>query len=318
MCRMMRLWAPVFEEVEWSVRALLPLRSPLEVAFSLNHRDGVSLRYACLMWLRHVLDAEAETRGMARAVLDWQSFLGDSRGELARVGEQLRPAWPRWDETALAEIDEFVSADFRHHRASGDDLRAHPAICDLTRETYAAMIELVEDPGNGRVLRLLDDLRLRLEVVSLTFDHAMRELEEAIGAANWEIAPTRATVASVAVRYAEMSRSSNRTEYCDFRNSKSDALPLSFVNPSELETIRNSVFFDAGYYLETNSDVRAARQDPALHYLVHGGLERRASGPFFSTAAYLARYPDVAEAGLNALLHYEMHGRLEKRILSVS
>jgi hypothetical protein len=95
-------------------------------------------------------------------------------------------------------------------------------------------------------------------------------------------------------------------------------LPLSFVNPSELETIRNSVFFDAGYYLETNSDVRAARQDPALHYLVHGGLERRASGPFFSTAAYLARYPDVAEAGLNALLHYEMHGRLEKRILSVS
>jgi hypothetical protein len=38
MCRLMRLWAPVFEEAEWSVRALLPLRSPLEVVFSVNHR----------------------------------------------------------------------------------------------------------------------------------------------------------------------------------------------------------------------------------------------------------------------------------------
>ena len=53
--------------------------------------------------------------------------------------------------------------------------------------------------------------------------------------------------------------------------------------------------------------------DPALHYLLHGGLEGRDPGPFFSTEAYLARYPDVAEAGVNALLHYETHGRREGR-----
>jgi O-antigen biosynthesis protein len=69
------------------------------------------------------------------------------------------------------------------------------------------------------------------------------------------------------------------------------------------------------YYLETNPDVRAAGADPALHYLLHGGLEGRAPGPFFSTVAYLARYPAVAEAGLNALVHYETYGRLEKRNL---
>jgi hypothetical protein len=319
MCRLMRLWAPVFEEAEWSVRALLPLRSPLEVVFSLNHRDGVSLSYGCLMWLRHVLDAEAETRGMARAVLDWQSFLDDRRGALTRVAEQLRLTWPRWGETALAEIDEFVSADLRHHSAGGDDLRAHPAICDLARETYAAMIELVEDPGNGRVLRTLDDLRLRLEAAALTFDCPMHELEEAIGVANREISRANAIIAHVADRYAEMSRSSNRTGLCAFRKSfrkaRSNAPTPSFVNSNELETIRNSVFFDAKHYLETNPDVRAAGADPALHYLLHGGLEGRAPGPFFSTVAYLARYPDVAEAGLNALVHYETYGRLEKRNL---
>jgi hypothetical protein len=315
MCRLMRLWAPVFEEAEWSVRALLPLRSPLEVVFSLNHRDGVSLSYGCLMWLRHVLDAEAETRGMARAVLDWQSFLDDRRGALTRVAEQLRLTWPRWGETALAEIDEFVSADLRHHSAGGDDLRAHPAICDLARETYAAMIELVEDPGNGRVLRTLDDLRLRLEAAALTFDCPMHELEEAIGVANREISRANAIIAHVADRYAEMSRSSNRTVLCAFQKARSNAPTPSFVDSNELETIRNSVFFDAKHYLETNPDVRAAGADPALHYLLHGGLEGRAPGPFFSTVAYLARYPAVAEAGLNALVHYETYGRLEKRNL---
>jgi hypothetical protein len=70
MCRIMPFWRPVFEEANLSVCAVLPIRSPLEVAWSLNCRDGLRLAYGCLLWLRHVLDAEAETRGMARAVMD--------------------------------------------------------------------------------------------------------------------------------------------------------------------------------------------------------------------------------------------------------
>jgi hypothetical protein len=32
MCRLMAFWGPVFAEAKWSVRALLPIRSPLEVS----------------------------------------------------------------------------------------------------------------------------------------------------------------------------------------------------------------------------------------------------------------------------------------------
>ena len=85
------------------------------------------------------------------------------------------------------------------------------------------------------------------------------------------------------------------------------------VGSKDIEVIRNSVFFDERYYLETNPDVREMGLDAALHYLAHGGLEGRDPGPFFSTRAYLARYPDVAEASLNPLLHYEAHGRGENR-----
>ena len=102
---------------QWSVRALLPIRSPLEVGWSLNRRDGLSPAYGCLLWLRHVLDAEVETRGMARAVLDWPQFLGSRREALEQANEQLGVVWPYRSESALADIDQFVSTDLRHQRA---------------------------------------------------------------------------------------------------------------------------------------------------------------------------------------------------------
>ena len=180
MCRLMPFWAPVFEEAKWSVHALLPIRSPLEVGWSLNFRDGTGTSHGCLLWLRHVLEAEVETRGIARAVLSWRHFLDDRRKALARVGKQLGLTWPRWCESALEEIDEFVTPDLRHHKAEDDDLHEHPAIGDLVRETYEAMLELVEDPANGCVLRRIDDLRARFESAAAVFDGPMRELEEKV------------------------------------------------------------------------------------------------------------------------------------------
>ena len=332
MCRLMPFWAPVFEEARWSVRALLPIRSPLEVGWSLNCRDGIGSAYGCLLWLRHVLDAEAETRGMARAVLDWPQFLGDGRKALARASEQLGLIWPYWGESALADIDRFVSDDLRHQRASEADLRAHPAVNDLVRETYDAMIDLVRDSGDTCVLRRLDDLRAGFERASAIFDCPMRELNEEvrrtrsraaaeIARANEEVRRARlqaaaeivradAIIARIADRGRGKSCDSKRTGARSFWRPRSKAA----AGAKDLEVIRNSLFFDSAYYLETNPDVRAAGADAAFHYLVHGGQEGRDPGPFFSTRVYLARYPDVAEAGLNALLHYETRGRRENRI----
>ena len=180
MCRLMPFWGQVFAEARWSVRALLPIRSPLEVSQSLTCRDGLSPAYGCLLWLRHVLDAEVETRGMARAVLDWPEFLGDRHKALARVSEQWDLIWPHWHEDALSEVDGFVSADLRRQRTSEAELAAHPAVNDLVRRTYAAMIELVRDSEDSSVLKKLDDLRAGFETASAIFDVPMRESAEEV------------------------------------------------------------------------------------------------------------------------------------------
>jgi len=301
----MPFWRPVFEEAKWSVRAVLPIRSPLEVAWSLNCRDGLRLAYGCLLWLRHVLDAEAETRGMARAILDWPEFLDDRRSSLTRISEQLGLVWPRWHERALAEVDQFVSADLRRHRASEADLRTHPAVNDFVRQTYAAMTDLVRDPEDGRVLRTLDDLRAGFETASAIFDCPMRDVDQ-------EVSGIRSQAAAEIDRAGAMIAAIPGSRSC--RPPRSRAAPPPSEDAKDLEAIRNSLFFNSAHYLETNPDVRAAGMDAAFHYLVHGGREGRDPGPFFSTKAYLTRYPDVAEAGLNALLHYETRGRRENRI----
>jgi len=544
MCRLLPFWSSVFKEAKWSARPVLQLRSPLEVALSLNRRNGIALSNGCLMWLRHVLDAELETRGMARAVLDWGTFLADKRGTLARVGEQLDLDWPNQNESVYADIDDFVSADLRHHKASEVEMHAHPAINELVKETYGAVIELAEDPSNGGVLRKLDEVRARFESAVAIFDRPMGELEEGIlrtrsraaaerdqfagdlaaerenaanlaaerdqiagdlaaergnaanlaaerdqiagdlaaereNAANLaaerdqiardlvaerenavklaaerdqiagDLAAERETAANLATEREQIARdlvaerenavkfvaerdqiagdlvaeretaaklaaerdqiagdlaaeretaaklaaerdqisgdlaaerktsaklaaerdkiaghfAAERKEFAlqlQAANAERDSLfeQISELNRDiaraekfmehivsrhveksnvskkirtrelwktrfmargaspmrrEINVIRNSLFFDAGHYLERNPDVRASGMDPALHYLVRGGLERRDPGPFFSTEAYLVRYPDVAEAGLNALLHYETYGRSENR-----
>jgi hypothetical protein len=305
MCRLMPFWRPAFDEAKWSVRAVLPIRSPLEVACSLKRRDGLRLAYGCLLWLRHVLDAEAETRGMARAILDWPEFLDDRRSSLTRISEQLGLVWPRWHERALAEVDQFVSADLRRHRASEADLRTHPAINDFARQTYAAMTDLVRDPEDRCVLRTLDDLRAGFETASALFDCPMRDVDQ-------EVSRIRSQAAAEIDRAGAMIAAIPGSRSCRPPRSRAAAPPSE--DAKDLAAIRNSLFFNSAHYLETNPDVRAAGMDAAFHYLVHGGREGRDPGPFFSTKAYLTRYPDVAEAGLNALLHYETRGRRENRI----
>jgi hypothetical protein len=304
MCRLMPFWGPVFAEAKWSVRVLLPIRSPLEVSQSLACRDGLSPAYGCLLWLRHILDAELETRGMARSVLDWPEFLGDRHRALARVSEQWDLIWPHWHEDALSEVDEFISADLRRQRTSEAELEAHPAVNDLVRRTYAAMIDLVQDSGDSSVLKKLDDLRAGFETASAIFDLPMRESAEEVQRVRSEAAAEITRAEAIMDRGKRKSRNSTRTGSRFFWKPRS----------KDLATIRNSLFFNSAHYLEMNPDVRAAGLDAALHYLVHGSREGRDPGPFFSTKAYLARYPDVAEADVNALLHYETQGRRENRI----
>lgn len=86
-----------------------------------------------------------------------------------------------------------------------------------------------------------------------------------------------------------------------------------FATEVTISRIRESVFFDADWYLAQNPDVAASRVDPLTHYLLNGASEGRDPSAQFSTTYYLSANPDVAEDGANPLVHYVTVGQAEGR-----
>lgn len=76
-----------------------------------------------------------------------------------------------------------------------------------------------------------------------------------------------------------------------------------------------SDLFDPEFYLQRNPDVAAAGLDPAMHYLMLGGRERRDPSALFSSAGYLEIHPDVAASPANPLIHYLRSGHAENRAI---
>lgn len=87
----------------------------------------------------------------------------------------------------------------------------------------------------------------------------------------------------------------------------------SFRLRQDLNLIRRSGLFDGDWYLAHNPDVAAAKIDSAVHYLRHGGFERRDPSPDFSSGWYLDYYEDVKQSGFNPLVHYLRYGKSEGR-----
>ncbi len=66
--------------------------------------------------------------------------------------------------------------------------------------------------------------------------------------------------------------------------------------------------FDSDYYTRMNPDVRKARMDPLLHYVLHGRSELRKPHPWFDSKYYVLQCPDAMS---QPLVHFLEHGFLE-------
>ncbi|HEY1794551.1 MAG TPA: glycosyltransferase [Stellaceae bacterium] len=117
LCRLMPLWLPLLAELGAAPRVILPVRHPADVAASLSVRDGINEFCAAILWLRHVLEAERGSRGLPRAVVQYEDLVapGGWRPQIERIGAELGLAFPVAE--AGAAIEAFLAPELRHHRA---------------------------------------------------------------------------------------------------------------------------------------------------------------------------------------------------------
>jgi hypothetical protein len=139
-CRLFPLWKAALQQAGYSPAVVIPLRHPLEVAASLSKRDGLSTSEGMMLWLRHVLDAERDTRGAARAFVSWEGFIQNWQSEAQRLSDHLDlglfPAEQALVEAANALVDPSLKRntveDSLSNQAEHPALKAYRILLTLT------------------------------------------------------------------------------------------------------------------------------------------------------------------------------------------
>jgi hypothetical protein len=176
-CRFAPFWLEVLARIKAQARVVIPVRAPLEVAFSMRKRYGFSLATGALLWLRHIIDAEIATRALPRCIFTWDQLLRDWRGVAEKASTELGLSWPRLSDATAHEIENFIGDDLVHHRVNAKELAAHPDIHEWTMSAYDAMLELAREPRSSSALKTLDKTRDAFNRASRMFGRTLFEDE---------------------------------------------------------------------------------------------------------------------------------------------
>jgi len=110
-CRLLPLWLQAFEVEEAYPEIVLCVRRPTEVATSLGTRDGMEPGYSNLLWLRHMLEAESQTRGLRRTICHFDQLRQDWMALATRIGAELSIDWPSFSPETRGAIEAFLSPE---------------------------------------------------------------------------------------------------------------------------------------------------------------------------------------------------------------
>jgi hypothetical protein len=176
-CRFVPFWLDVIKEMEAAPRIVIPIRSPLEVAHSLKKRNAMSLTKGLLLWLRHVLDAEAQTRSTVRSIFTLDQFLSDWQSVSDKIALDTGFAWPRLSDRSVHEVEQFLSSELVHNKTDHAELIAHSDVHEWTIGAYEALLELARNPFSNFASERLDGIRGLFEQSSAMFGRVFIDYE---------------------------------------------------------------------------------------------------------------------------------------------
>lgn len=145
-CRLAPLWTDIFEQLKWKPHYLFVIRNPLEVAGSMQARDGFNPFKVYLLWLRHVFEAERYTRGKTRAFINYEGVLKDWRATITQAWRRLGLGDIEIDAATAKTIEDFLQADLRHHIARAQDVEDEKHW--LVAAVYKHCLSAMQDDGS--------------------------------------------------------------------------------------------------------------------------------------------------------------------------
>ena len=294
------LWLDPLGAVQADPRFVLTVRHPLEFAEVMSAENGWPTHRNLLLWLKHVLDGERNTRHRVRVLATYDDCVGDWRAMVDHLSTALGLTLPPRTFRIEREVERFINQSVRHHAFNGDAFAANPEIAEWVTAAYHALQHLDDD--EAETIATLEDIR------------------EARLAAEGELGPLMAGLDTDALAVRDVrgldALPAPTRSLAPSVSSNGDAGHARLVSlcTELLEHDRDlSVLFDVDFYLDANPGVAHRAADALAHYLSVGFTEGRDPSPLFDTAYYLARNPDVVATGTNPLVHFLLQGAMEGR-----
>ena len=184
LCRLLGFWAQAVTDFGTHPVVVSPIRSPLDVAASLEALDGLDPSVAHvpqLLWLRYVLDAERSSRPLTRAFLRYEELVDNPHAVVARLGEALGVAWSRRPAYADVEmeIDERVTPARRRRTPADAGLPEGPGLSDWARSSFAILDRWTRGDVRETDSAALDSIRRAFDAAAPAFSRAVGAGREA-------------------------------------------------------------------------------------------------------------------------------------------
>jgi hypothetical protein len=169
MCRLLPFWLGAFEAAGIAPRIVLIHRNPIEVAASLERRESWPFAYGLLLWLRHVLDAEADSRGLPRFCTSYDLLLDNWATTATKMKEALKISFPRWSAATAADVDAFLDGRLHHHNGTAASVIKDPFVSIWVRDTLEVLERWAETSEDAGDYDRLDRIRAEFDTAAPLF-----------------------------------------------------------------------------------------------------------------------------------------------------
>ncbi len=175
-CRFASPYIKTLESDGLTVFPVLMVRNPLEVAASLQSRDGIEKLDALYLWLTHMLEAELVSRGHARSFVNYSDLLErpvDSAKRLVKEMASSAVSLPYTVKDVKRQIENYVSPDLKRQSLPSEATALDPFAQGWVNEAYGAFLILCENRGSAEALSKLDKVRASYYAAIYPLHHAL-------------------------------------------------------------------------------------------------------------------------------------------------
>jgi glycosyltransferase involved in cell wall biosynthesis len=133
------LTLPFWQRLAPAMQYVICLRNPVDVARSLERRDGFSFEKGVNLWLAHVKSAMEHAAGQRRIFFFYEDLIADWEQEISRLCRFLGTPELAQREEIRSAAQRFISEDLQHHYTSITDTADQPALAYPAKSLYMVL-----------------------------------------------------------------------------------------------------------------------------------------------------------------------------------